>query len=192
MDWVYCNRCYTSVTEHVNRPFMIGNCRHIFCAACRNTNCPICKKPIRLLEINKNLPQNILDYLNDGSPSTTFKKSENTFNYQISQKLDFIRHNYKCVELAKQEERKYNEKMEKYKRLMETKKNEEHLITQLNSYASLSPEYYIFVNLKKNIHYIFILCYIVLNENHFFHQRNFNENLIKILHSKSQIIPMTT
>lgn len=92
------------------------------------------------MEVNKNLPQNVLEFLNESLVLQSLKKSENAFNFQMNQKIQFIRNNYKYVEITKQEERKYMEKMDKYNKLMETKKHEEHLITQLSRYSSLSPE----------------------------------------------------
>uniref|UniRef100_A0A336M140 CSON007348 protein n=1 Tax=Culicoides sonorensis TaxID=179676 RepID=A0A336M140_CULSO len=90
--YLHCNTCGAHRNE--NARLLLLSCKHVVCVQCNQksqNHCSFCSKPVRSIEINSKLPENLRLLFQD--PSSNVKHSIEAAEFQTQQQLSYIKHN---------------------------------------------------------------------------------------------------
>ncbi|EDX14704.1 RING finger protein nenya [Drosophila simulans] len=67
---IHCNKCYRRRNVEPSMVFHMTQCQHVLCASCLSESstekkCPLCKRDLRAIPIDRNLPANVAHYFED-------------------------------------------------------------------------------------------------------------------------------
>ncbi|XP_017083156.1 RING finger protein nenya [Drosophila eugracilis] len=67
---IHCNQCFRRRSVEPEVIFHMTQCQHVICAFCLNDSssekkCPVCKRELQAIPINRNLPRNVANYFED-------------------------------------------------------------------------------------------------------------------------------
>ncbi|EDV53359.1 probable E3 SUMO-protein ligase RNF212 [Drosophila erecta] len=67
---IHCNKCFRRRNVEPTVIFHMTQCQHVICASCLSESspekkCPVCKRDLRALPIDRNLPPNVANYFED-------------------------------------------------------------------------------------------------------------------------------
>uniref|UniRef100_A0A4Y0BNK0 RING-type domain-containing protein n=1 Tax=Anopheles funestus TaxID=62324 RepID=A0A4Y0BNK0_ANOFN len=128
--FVFCELCHEQRTTG-ELEFYITTCSHIFCRKCSPIakECPICAKPCRTMQMNKDLPLKVKEYFMNQEDQ--LGKIGKIYQFQNSKMDQFIEANwnvFKEYETRKQRFQKLKQMYEAYKKGIDEEQN---LIIQL-------------------------------------------------------------
>ncbi|EDW98447.1 RING finger protein nenya [Drosophila yakuba] len=67
---IHCNKCFRRRNVEPTVIFHMTQCQHVICASCLTEStpekkCPVCKRDLRAIPIDRNLPPNVANYFED-------------------------------------------------------------------------------------------------------------------------------
>ncbi|EFP12598.1 hypothetical protein CRE_29686 [Caenorhabditis remanei] len=106
MDWVQCNNCGAKPNQV---KMFLTRCAHVFCQSCtekaKESQCYLCKKPLTVDEINKNLRPDLMELFKDPRQVSAELMTElqKVSTFQAKQREIFMK--FKNAEMKKETDR---------------------------------------------------------------------------------------
>lgn len=130
---VYCNSCFETKSQ-LNQKFFVTSCGHVFCNVCMandRSSCKLCNIECRVLDINKDMPQEVKIMFETESIQKLVANIKKIQTFQENQ----ARHFFEKMKPKIEEYPKYKQQIQKLfgvkKKYLEAIKKEKEIIERL-------------------------------------------------------------